>query len=588
MSQLPAPRRLIRLLCLLVIVLAGLGLRPSAAPAQAGLESRLPAPEDAPLYTLYHPYFPKEAGGQTATIYIMNPNTSPLAVTLRFYRADGVTGLEQTIPARGLVSLAATQVSGLPDGEIYRLEAIASQPFESVARILLSPVNPDRLAIYRGHPGSGGATQFFGPYLPAYTLWLWNVSSQVSNLTIEYYPSSGGAPLAQSLDLNPGAALTLQPAGLAADFIGWARVSSSQPFAGLLVQVSGEPGNETYEYSGPLGYAETLAPLARAMKNFDDGPGPRTSTLLLGNPGSFSMETTLDLYQADGNLAASLVETIPAGGVNLVNLANLPYLVGDRLWAASLYSGAPALISEQSRPDQPGGVSASGYSARADNSNRLTLPRLVRACNAHTAFNLFNPGDSETTVTIDYYRADGSLAYSQPAVLPPRGWVRYNMQDIKGLRTFMGSAQVAATLPLAAWVDEYGPFICQFYLPITPTYQKTYFTGPLEEEPNNSYLDANGPLISGADYYGYPNDARDYFSFELLETTPIQISLQGHTGNGVQLQLFYRSTSNRVAFVYSPPYQVNLVGQPGWYYIYIYTASGYNSNSTYTLRAVYE
>jgi hypothetical protein len=96
---------------------------------------------------------------------------------------------------------------------------------------------------------------------------------------------------------------------------------------------------------------------------------------------------------------------------------------------------------------------------------------------------------------------------------------------------------------------------------------------------------ANGPLRPNRNYYGYPNDERAYFSFYARAAGPIVVDLTNHTGNGVQLQLFYQNTSQRVGFVWAPPYHIEVAGAAGWYYIYIYTASGFNSNDLYTLRA---
>ncbi len=128
---------------------------------------------------------------------------------------------------------------------------------------------------------------------------------------------------------------------------------------------------------------------------------------------------------------------------------------------------------------------------------------------------------------------------------------------------------------------------CRTHLPLTLRDYLTYFEGPWEVEPNNTYLQANGPLRSGRDYYGYPNDEKDYFSIYVRRSGTITIDLSNHTGQGVQLQLFYQSTANRVAYDLDPPYHITYNGQPGWYYIYIYTAGGYHQATPYTLRVTF-
>jgi hypothetical protein len=126
------------------------------------------------------------------------------------------------------------------------------------------------------------------------------------------------------------------------------------------------------------------------------------------------------------------------------------------------------------------------------------------------------------------------------------------------------------------------------YLPLVLRNAAIYYEGPWETEPNNTYLQANGPIRSGRDYYGYPNDDRDYWSFFASTPGNIQVDLTNHTGQGVQLQLFYQSPAGGpVAIATSPPYHLDYNGPAGWYYVYIYTAGGYNQSTPYTLRVSY-
>jgi hypothetical protein len=122
------------------------------------------------------------------------------------------------------------------------------------------------------------------------------------------------------------------------------------------------------------------------------------------------------------------------------------------------------------------------------------------------------------------------------------------------------------------------------FLPLVSKELNYCFGGPWESEPNNTYLEANGPLCSGRDYYGYPDDEKDYFSIYSSEDGDISIDLANHTGQGVQVQLFYQSVGNRVAYDLEAPYHIDYTGPAGWYYIYLYTESGFNSTTPYTLR----
>jgi hypothetical protein len=130
------------------------------------------------------------------------------------------------------------------------------------------------------------------------------------------------------------------------------------------------------------------------------------------------------------------------------------------------------------------------------------------------------------------------------------------------------------------------------YLPFVSYKMKTFFEGPFELEPNNTYTQANGPIRSGQDYQGYPDDVNDYFSFTTGTTGDIAINLSNHTGNGVQVILYYQSTAHRE----EPPCQkpdggtscvITYPARPGGsYYLQIYTVSNFNT-TPYTLRVTY-
>ncbi len=127
------------------------------------------------------------------------------------------------------------------------------------------------------------------------------------------------------------------------------------------------------------------------------------------------------------------------------------------------------------------------------------------------------------------------------------------------------------------------------YMPMVLKDYMHYFEGPMEVEPNDTYLQANGPLRSGRDYTGYPDDDKDYFSIYLRTSGQITIDLTNHTGTGVQLQLFYQNTSSSpLVYKYNAPYHIDYpASTAGWYYIYIASTGNFNTNTAYTLRVSY-
>lgn len=106
-----------------------------------------------------------------------------------------------------------------------------------------------------------------------------------------------------------------------------------------------------------------------------------------------------------------------------------------------------------------------------------------------------------------------------------------------------------------------------------------------ELEPNSSADVANGPLNSGLNYYGFPNDTSDYFTFETSTRGQITIDLNNHTGQGIQL-LLYRPAGTLVQQDIQPPYHLEYTGDPGRHYARIYAAGGFNSTTPYTLWVV--
>jgi uncharacterized repeat protein (TIGR01451 family) len=105
-------------------------------------------------------------------------------------------------------------------------------------------------------------------------------------------------------------------------------------------------------------------------------------------------------------------------------------------------------------------------------------------------------------------------------------------------------------------------------------------------EPDCSY--ANGPLLSDVDYYGHPNDRRDYFSVTLDPGDHIVVNLT-HPHNDAQLQL---RKSDCIRLVYDtggPPWQIEYTALTGGtYYISVHTPpDGLSDTDSYTLTATF-
>ena len=118
--------------------------------------------------------------------------------------------------------------------------------------------------------------------------------------------------------------------------------------------------------------------------------------------------------------------------------------------------------------------------------------------------------------------------------------------------------------------------------------------GTFEIEPNITSVEAvaNKPLCSGQTYNGYPNDLFDIFYLDVPTTGNITISLNNHTGNNVQLQLYYQNLQpgSLVQFDFTAPYGFTYTvpgGKTGPYHVAIFTESNYNSTTPYALTVTY-
>lgn len=139
----------------------------------------------------------------------------------------------------------------------------------------------------------------------------------------------------------------------------------------------------------------------------------------------------------------------------------------------------------------------------------------------------------------------------------------------------------STSAPIELMVD-----LPKLYLPVIFHAYQACFAGPLEDEPNNSSEQANGPLCFGQEYTAYSNDPDDYFFFYLPEPATLTIDMDDHKGEGVQMLLYYPSVAaNNLKFQsYQDPYLIEYDGFAGWYYLRIYASGGYSNSDTYTLQ----
>lgn len=130
----------------------------------------------------------------------------------------------------------------------------------------------------------------------------------------------------------------------------------------------------------------------------------------------------------------------------------------------------------------------------------------------------------------------------------------------------------------------------QTYLPIISK-PAGYFEGPEEVEPNNTFGQANGPLRSGKNYIGYPNDANDLFSFNLARAGRITVDVKNHDVDGGQARLYQVVNGSPqpigdLSFV-PPDYHIEIPNaSAGKYFLFVFvdTSKRHRPASPYTIH----
>lgn len=144
------------------------------------------------------------------------------------------------------------------------------------------------------------------------------------------------------------------------------------------------------------------------------------------------------------------------------------------------------------------------------------------------------------------------------------------------------------TLQVGFWA---GRPQANIYLPLVLRDYISYFEGPCEQEDNDRAGQANGPLRSGQDYCGYPDDEYDWFFIMPRASGNVIVRVTNYTGAGGQL-LLYTQSGILLKQDYQGPNDSDLrieytVQTGGLYYITVYTARGFNTTTPYALQATY-
>jgi hypothetical protein len=348
-------------------------------------------------------------------------------------------------------------------------------------------------------------------------------------------------------------------------------------------------GNVTWQKTYGGGGVES----ARAVvPTSDGGYVVAGSTSSFGAGGDDAWVLKLDANGAIGG-SCSVSGSSSSASVSSSATGSPPIVAGAITTATvfpTLISGQPttAAVATQCAFTPAVQFSVASYSVN-ENAGTATIPVTLNGPLALTTTVSYATSNGTAIAGTNYTAASGTLTF------PPGQTSRTFAVPILDDGVYKGNATVnlALSSPAGLTLGSPNPAILtiletnppRLYLPVLFKNYLHYFDGSCEIEPNNTYTQANGPLRSGLNYCGYPDDAKDYFSVYLGSGGTITVDLTNDVAVG-QLQLFYQSTANRVAIDLAARH-IAYTGAAGWYYIYIATTAGFSSVTPYTLRVTY-
>ena len=273
-------------------------------------------------------------------IYLANPGSKPVSVTLNLMKSDGTVRAGTTRPI---------DASGVLAGDLYTdvFPQAAADPTDYLSVSASGGIVPYELLaqagkdirILNGQNATLGAAQLYSPQYVVGGPWrstisVINLESRATVVTLHFVPddlskaektvrfempANGKLYLSdQRVFLDPGADLTKTVTQ------GWVEITSN---GARLV------GSVTFGNAGSQNFASALPLVDEVNRNVIFSHAASNATWFTGvallNPGSISAQATIDLYGADGRLEATVATDVPAKGRKSRLLTELfPMLTG--------------------------------------------------------------------------------------------------------------------------------------------------------------------------------------------------------------------------------------------------------------------
>jgi hypothetical protein len=173
------------------------------------------------------------------------------------------------------------------------------------------------------------------------------------------------------------------------------------------------------------------------------------------NLGTAQANITITYYNQDGSVAASVADTIAAGGSN--KYYPLTAVPDGFNGSVVITSDQPvAAIANELGNAGAYGASYAGFSAGA---TAVNLPLVMRANGGFdTWFNVQNAGTADANVTVTYTPGAHGLSYTEMATIKPGAAHTFDQAGLTALGPrFVGSAKVTSDQPVVATCNQVGP-----------------------------------------------------------------------------------------------------------------------------------
>lgn len=284
-----------------------------------------------------------------------------------------------------------------------------------------------------------------------------------------------------------------------------------------------------------------------------------------------------------------------------VPITGSPLYTGDRSFNVALTAppgvglGAPsaATVTILDSQPPPQALFASGTYTTLKSAGSVTALVSLNAVSGVTATVNYAAVNGTAQAGVDFAPASGTLMFPPGQTTRPVTITLLNSNNYTGDKTF----SLALSQPVSATVGAPGATTIELvddnprrvFLPLLAR-GPDFYPNACEAEPNNLIGQANGPLQSGrvvcGNYTGVNVRDDDYFYFDSRNSGQIVIKVDSAV-SGLQVQLFYQTTTNFIGFSASPPFEILYpTGAPGRYYVRVVMPSGY-SGGAYSLTVTY-